>query len=197
MFGGMNTEAMELPTERGKKLQNYLYIYLVVFAFITIIRMIMLSGDGFFDLIIAMFLFCGARSGDSCMMSFFVLLTFFSFYQCFSALGLSIQKGKSLFAKDSVVINLLLFTILVLYVAGYYLCYEAYKEFKAIQKEYAGQRGGGGGMLGGTPFDGTELADYTMGAVGGGNGGNNRRNNNGNGGGGGFVPFQGQGVTIG
>lgn len=192
MFGNISNP-LEPTTERGKELKRKLWIYLIVYVAVTLIKVLMLNGQGFMDIFNALFLYCGINAIDPCMLSFFVFMSMFSLFQIVVVLGTLIQHGNSLFKEGMGLISFIMIVSLGVYIYGFWLVYEAYKEFKADRKENNLGNGGGLGM-------GMDPGALLGGQDGGNGGGNvNTGGNSGGGGGGssGFRAFQGQGVAIG
>lgn len=198
-LGNINT-SLEPTTEHGKELKQKLWIYLIVFVAVTLIKVFVLKGQGFMDIFNALFLYCGINAIDPCMLSFFVFISMFSLFEIVTILGTLIQHGTPLFKNGMAFPTLILFGSVALYIYGYWLVYEGYKEFKADRKENGAVGMGGvdySNLIGGMDLGG---GDDEAGNGNRGNRGNaNRGGNSGAGGGGGsgFRAFQGQGVTLG
>ena len=192
-FGGLPPEK-EPSTELGKSLKKQLYIYLVVFLIAAVIQ-VFLGIAGLMELLLAIFLYCGARTINFCWLSSFVLFTLFSVFSLVVALGTEIQQGIIL-QKKMILPNVIIVVCLGVYIYGYRVCFLAYREFKAIggqggvQMFGGGARrafGGAGGVSGGAyarPGDSSPNASM-------------RADSTSSGGGGGFTAFQGSGVRIG
>lgn len=131
------------PNERTKEIRTQLMIYIYAFGINLIFKFFV----GFFplqDIMCGLLLWCGHRSLNYCYVSFFVLMTFFSFFQIFNSLGGAIQNGTPLFNRKNGFASFVLISSIVIYLWGYYICLIAYREFKALMKE--GQVQGGMGM---------------------------------------------------
>lgn len=195
MFFGPDIEP---PTEKAKTYKSRIYIFLIVYVFITIFKMAYTQG-GFQDLISALFLYCGARSINFCYLSFFILMTFFSFFTCIVIIGTAIQQNKTMFNRKNAMAYTVIILAFLVYIYGYYLCFLAYREFKAIAFSKSGTSGGGlaglgAPLMGGNTQQAAGAGGNTAirGQMARGNNAPREQENTG-----GFRAFGGQGVTIG
>lgn len=121
------------PTDIAKKVVNQFYIYMVVFTIIAVLKMFLLDLNyGIQDLFGSCLLYCAISQLNFCLISFFLILTFFPMFQLFVLFGTEIQHGDNIISRNVALVNAVIIISLVTYVVGYYLCYIAYKEFKAI-----------------------------------------------------------------
>ena len=112
----------------GNKLKLFALLFLVEFF----VKMAFFGNIGFGDLYLALILFCAGQNFNTCYASFFTLLAFFQAIEVISVLGVFIQRGENPF-KKSVVGTIVLLVSLIMYVAGTYLCFLAYRLFKDAQ----------------------------------------------------------------
>jgi len=119
-------------------------IFIIVFG-INLIFKFVIKFFALQDLISGLLLWCGHRSLNYCYVSFFVLMTFFSFFQIFDSLGGAVQRGTKLFSNQNAMSSIVLIASLGVYIWGYYICLISYREFKALMKE--GRISGGMGMM--------------------------------------------------
>lgn len=93
-MGGM--PEIPSPNARCKEVRKQLVIFLICFISMAVLRLIV-GIFTFQDIISAMLLWCGYRSLNHCYVTFFVLMTFFTFFETFCYIGKLIQNGKPLF----------------------------------------------------------------------------------------------------
>jgi len=132
------TQASPL-SEKARSLAKQTYIFLGFFIALAIVKTFKYGQPGVEDIIAAIIMYVGTAQQNYCYLSTFVLFTFFSFFKVFSKLGEQVQNGKSMVAFFNSFDGYLLNISLLMYIVGYYLSFQGYREMKAISFSQEGR----------------------------------------------------------
>jgi hypothetical protein len=126
-------EDVPAPNKRCKDLSEMIKLYTLIFFLLSVAKCFVL-GISFLisDVIAALILFFGADMFDSCYLSLFVFFTFIPVFEHFCSLGLLIQRRVP-FQGKTILRTWFLIGSMLLYIIGWALAFQGYKEFKAAE----------------------------------------------------------------
>jgi hypothetical protein len=122
------------PSKWSRDLTNYLSLYALLCLIFSVIKAVVLGPQSIlFDLLMAGLVFLGSCMMNFTVLAFYVLLTLFSTFDYIVKYGMMIQKGQKILTRQNLSMNLVVICSICFDIAGMWLCYEGYKEFKAVE----------------------------------------------------------------
>jgi hypothetical protein len=121
------------PSKWSRELTNYLSLFALLLLIFAVFKAIVLGPrDVLIDLLMAGLVFLGSCLMNYMTLAIYVFLSLFILFDYMVKYGVMLQKGQRVFTRANLAMNLVSLFSGFFSLAGMWLCYEGYKEFKAV-----------------------------------------------------------------